>query len=624
MLRICCIGCNYFLNEDFNPTDRTEMKNRVAKLLAAFAAFGVLSSSGIYAADMDCGTCPPEDCSTCAPLDIHKHKVYVNPHELDNCKVRFCGKECSTKKLTFSGLIQADYDYVRVDDRGRSVLPATPAQDINGVVGSAAFIGALNSAFGTDVKDPAETGHFQMRRVRLGVDADLGNCWYGRIDLDLRTKCETQCAEEGFATLAGAASAASDLALATSCKTPCGDPQSPVTGALTIPNITAQQTVTVNRPRVNADACNQSLSNKFFTLNEAYIEKIYEGNSFKVGYKKVNFGVEEGTHAAHLATIERSAVTNYFTGFMGHLPCRPTAHCGDSRLGMGNRHVGIFMDGEYHNFGYGLAVTNGYQGLGKSSKYANEVGLYGNAYYDTHVSGFGLTIGFNIGYQPEGNTNWMATQGRYIAVNNQLPGGAAPGAAGHPVSAKRSSILAWNPYATVTWHNTTIMAELMGARVQNGTINVSNQISDSAKPLGFNIVKTYRWDDHWEFVSRYTHLDTDERGVRIANVIPGANNVLGVLPSTTTNIFNEIDGFYYGVNYYIKNKSVKFSLGYEHIAAKGRWGNTSTIPVSAADAAFLTAFGVTPGPIMDTGGGNAFGGDKAKIDAVRARLQIIF
>lgn len=528
------------------------MKNKIAKLLAVFAAFGLVSSA--YADDSDCGSCLPEDCATCAPIDIHKHKVYVNPHELDNCKVRFCGKECETKKLTFGGLIQVDYDYTRTDDR--STLTTST----------------------TKVNDPFESGHFQMRRVRLGVDADLGNCWYGRIDLDLRPKCETQCTSEtsGNTTL---------------CSSPCGDPA----------------TSTSNGQRVNVNACNQSLSNKFFTLNEAYIEKIYEGNSFKFGYKKVNFGAEEGVHAAHLKAIERSIATNYFSGFMGRLPCRPTATCGDSRIGLGNRHVGIFMDGEYHAFGYGLAVTNGFQGLGKSSKFANEIGLYGNAYYSADISGFGLTLGLNVGYQPEGNSNWMRTQGTLIATANQ-----GSGAGTYPVTAQRSSVVGWNPYLNLNWHKFSLMAEILGARVQNGAINVSNTSHNNANPLGYNIIPTYMWDDNWEIVGRYSHLDSDERGVRISNIMPDVNDVLALAPAPATNIFNEVDAFYVGLNYYMKNKAVKFSVGYEHGDFSGRWGS---------QAKLVSAGGATP---VFPNGGDDFGGDKAKVDAVRARLQLVF
>lgn len=567
---------------------------KAAKFLAVLTAFGIFGSASVFAAaGSDCGDCSAVDCLTCGPVDIHKHKVYVNPHDLDNCNVRYCGKECETKKLTFGGLIQVDYDYVRTDDRAIGIL----------VVGTD---DAIIATRGTDVKDPFETGHFQMRRVRLGVDADLGNCWYGRVDLDLRAKCERECGQDtAFST--GSANSNNpnnfnqdlvgvDL---TACESPCGDP------------ITEQSLGDSVTSYVNGNACNQSLSNKFFTLNEAYIEKIYEGNSFKVGYKKVNFGAEENTHAAHLKAIERSIATNYFTGFMGRLPCRPDAQCGDSRIGVGNRHVGIFMDGEYHSFGYGLAVTNGFQGLGKSSKFANEIGLYGNLYYDTCITGFNVQLGVNVAYQPEGNTNWQRTQGRLVALSNQLGAGLL-GNINHPVSPNRSSVIAWNPYVNLAWHDFTVMAEFLGARVQNGQINVSNQITSNATPLGYNILATYMYDENWELVGRYSSLDSDERGVRIANVVPDAQNVVGRLPAVPTNIFNESDAFYVGLNYYLKNKAVKFSVGYEHLAFKGRWGNTGFVPFAGGN------------PDFNTGEGKMFAGDKAKIDAVRARVQLVF
>lgn len=523
------------------------------------------------------------DGSTCQPVDRHSHKQFINPHELDNCKVRFASKAIDTKRVTFGGLLQADYMYVRTDDRSTA--------------------GKVN--------DPFETSDFRMQRVRFDVTADMGNCWYGNLELDLFAKINNECTSEAGSLVpvviinddpegenlippANQQPLDTDDINATQCIGPCGDPGSGP-----------------SKERINAEACNQSLSNRYFTLNKAYIEKIYEGNSFKVGYKKVNFGVEENTKVSKLATIERSMVTNYFAGFMGRLPCRASAQCGDSRLGIGNRHVGVFMDGEYHGFGYGVALVNGFQGLGVSSKFGNEVGIYGNAYYDTSLNGFDLKLGVNVGYQPEGNTNWMATQGRHVALANQ---GRPAVASDHPVSPVRSSIIGWNPYLKLKWKKLSVLAEVLGSRVENGVINVSNQVSGNAKPLGYNIVSSYQCNERWELVKRFSHLDTDERGVRIGNVVPGGNNVLGVAPAPLTNIFNEVTAYYVGLNYYIKNKAVKLALGYEHLDFHGRWGSNLRIPSRVAGLL----------PSLAAGQGKSFGGDKAKLDAVRARVQVIF
>lgn len=544
----------------------------------------VLCFSSILAVNAEvCG----DPASTCAPVDVHCHKRYINPHSLDNCGVRFCAKECELKKLTFGGLIQANFDYIRTDDRST-----------NG-----------------DVKDPFEALSFRPR-VRFNTIADLGNCWYGLIEFDIVPEGKAQCVQEPGSSVPFVINDAeeiqptpgnqiippaqaqqspdSDDPNATRCFTPCGDPN---------PNESPEG--------INPDACNQSLSDALFTLQMAYIEKILEGNSIKIGYKKVNFGVEENTKIAAIPAIERSLATNYFTGFMGRLPCRPSAQCGDSRLGIGTRHVGVFLDGEYHGFGYGMAITNGFQGLGKSSKFANEIGLYGNLYYDTCLSGFNVKCGLNLAYQPEGNTNWMATQGKHIALANQ---GVPAVDTDHPVTPVRSSILAWNPYLNLRWKKWNLIAELLGVRVENGVINVSNQVSGNAKPLAYNVTSVYKWSEKWETVSRCAHLDTDQRGVRIANVVLGANNVMGKAPAPLTNIFDEATAYYFGLNYYLKNKAVKLAVGYEHIDFHGRWGNNQRIPSRV------------PGllPSLAAGQGNVFSGDKAKLDVVRARVQVVF
>jgi hypothetical protein len=505
---------------------------RKRKLLTAAAALllagaGYVFADGYNDACDPCDPCPNAFFDTCgddvavAPLPKKMYGV-----DLDNYNVMFGTKGHETKKLTFFGLIQTDFDYIRTDDRRRN--------DAN------------------TIKDPFETLHFQMRRVRLGVDADLGNCWSGVIDMELG-KC--------------------------SCDV----------------------------------TCTKSQSNRFFTLQMAYIEKVYAGNSFKFGYRKVNFGAEETTHPAKIKTVEYSLATNYFAG---PVPCLARDCCGDSatvgascssgtnyitgesRLGLSSRHVGLYLDGIFENFGYGLAVTNSFPGLGVSSQYANEIGLYGNAYYMMDLNGLGLIAGVNMAYQPEGNTLWMTT-----AANN-IQCASSPGN-----EAVRSGIIGWNPYALVYWQSLYILGEMLGARVENGAINTVASETDStaqnAKPIGYNIVAAYMINDCWEIVGRYTSIDTDQRGVRISHVILNANDVVAENSATETTIFDEADAFYIGFNYYIKNKSIKLAAGYEHATFQGRWGDkeTGTLP---------------PTP------GDAFAGDKAKVDVFRARVQLVF
>ena len=469
--------------------------------------FLFLLSSSYSHGDLAC----PDPCNSCHPsffYDCEGHTdVSILPRvqygiDIDNHNVIFGTKGHETKKIVLWGLLQTDFQYIRTDDRQL-------------------FWPLLTVGPSVPVRDPYEILQFQLKRARLGLDIDLGNCWSGVIEFGLGL-----CA----------------------CTSTCSD----------------------------------SASIGYLTLSQAYIEKIYSGNSFKIGYRKVNFGAEKVIHPAKLKTIERSVATNYFSSL--NMPCNRHDNDGDSRLALGERHVGLFIDGEYEWIGYGGAVTNSFPGLGVSSTYSNELSVYGNLYVRKDLNGIGVIAGSNFVYKPEGNSSW---------VNLNL----------------RSRIIGWNPYASIYWKDITLLVEGLGAHVANGSIKSSNSNSKAAKPVGYNVIFSYRLYDCFELVTRYTSIDTDQRGLRIYNVAFPAQNVLAgagnISLASQTNIFDEADGFYFGFNLYALNEAVKLSAGYEHLTFQGRWGNSNN--------------GVPPNPVNDN-----FSGDKAKVDAVRARIQIVF
>jgi len=241
--------------------------------------------------------------------------------DLYNYGVQFGTVGCQTQRLIFSGLIQTQYQFIHVNDK-------TP-----------------QTIFSTDFP-PTDVNNFLMRRVRLGFEADLGECWKGVIVFDF-----------------------------------AGKNISPNTN----------ETITTNN------------KHGIFGLYNAYIEKYYCNVFLRAGYKKVNFIYEENIEDYDLKTIERSIATNFFDETM---TVNPGSGGG---LGFGAQHVGIFVDSSYKGFSLGGALINGYQGTSVSSSTFftngtnNELGYFAYASYETTCNCVDIEIGCNVGFKPKGN-----------------------------------------------------------------------------------------------------------------------------------------------------------------------------------------------------------------------------
>jgi len=311
------------------------------------------------------------------------------------------------------------------------------------------------------------------------------------------------------------------------------------------------------------------------------------------GYQKVNFTQEEYTSSAALKPIERSVVSRYFD----------ESYKGDTsrRLGFADRHNGIFWDGKLRSTGlsYGVAITNGIQnsvaygpstGGSTSSTYEGGLNRLGTWAYVSYVgnigSDFGYKAGLNFGYSADGNSIQASATSPLTQAN---------------------SVWGYNPVLSLTYRKSTQLdAEFIQARVTNGReTGATGTATELASPFGFTITPSYKINDNWELVARYSYLDTDGRGVAISDVVVNGADPAFAGSATAAPTFNDVQSYYLGLNWYpLGGTSIKFALGYEF----SQFNNRATA---------LTSAGTGTVPVGLTG-------PRANVSGFRARLSLVF
>jgi len=304
-------------------------------------------------------------------------------------------------------------------------------------------------------------------------------------------------------------------------------------------------------------------------IEKAIITKKVDGFGLATfGFQKTQFSQEENTLTSEILPVERSIATNYFT--------RPYGGPTTGRLGFGNRLSGIYWDGVSPGSGffYGGALTSDIEtaaslgGPAAGAPSYNEFGYWIHAGYQGKLGDLAYKVGVNFGYT--GDANSIPAAGAVPAQNN--------------------SIWGYNPYVSLSYDRAAITAEFLQAVVQNGRANASGKTSDAA-PYGLVITPSYKINDQWELVTRFSELSTNGRGATISQQEWSGGNTAG-----TVSDYNNVWAAYLGANWYIVGNSVKLSAGYEF----ARFSDRQTV----------------------TNG--SFNGPKADVNAFRLRLQFLF
>jgi hypothetical protein len=278
-------------------------------------------------------------------------------------------------------------------------------------------------------------------------------------------------------------------------------------------------------------------------LDEAHISKQVDWDMVQgdvtVGYRKVTFGYEETTNPADIKTVERSIATNFW-----------------NLAGFSARHVGLYWDGQIDQVDglyYGAAVTNDAQNAvgGQFGAVNNDVAWWGNVGYSDSFENVDFDVGFNFGYSPGGNNLGAAQQWE---------------------------VFGYNPYVNVGYEGFNLMGEMLISNVRNGRVNPVGARSDST-PIGINVIPSYRINEEFEAVFRWSYLHTNGMGTTAAVLGPNAPFV-----NTSIGQYNSANSFYFGGNWYIMGNDVKLSAGYEYTRFQGTPANWAQGTISNLDA----------------------------------------
>ncbi len=250
-----------------------------------------------------------------------------------------------------------------------------------------------------------------------------------------------------------------------------------------------------------------------------------EGKPFSVdvGLRKVNFGLEEMTSSGSLKSIERSAATRYFV--------EPN---NGRRLGAGKQRIGVFIDsnaasraGKGEGFYYGFAITNPElpRGAAGAISAGNSVTNEFAYWADFGYGGSTDSVSYRIG-----------------------AGGGMLSSMGGRQFAEGSDMTVFSLYGDVKSGGLTLAGEFLSSQIDDGA-----GAGTDANPSGFWIQPSYKIDDNWEIVARYSYVDSDGRGVKSSDGVRSAPAVM------TGDNLTEI---FFGFTYYILGSDLKIQTGY--------------------------------------------------------------
>ena len=311
---------------------------------------------------------------------------------------------------------------------------------------------------------------------------------------------------------------------------------------------------------IDLDLCAGVIRNAPF-LNAVFfskkIDSEYLNGTAYLGYLKVNFAIEEYYSAIRLLSLDRSMITRYFT---------VEQRAGSGNVGFGSAYVGAYWNGRatfWKQLGYGVAVTNSQNytiSPHTSDAYGESVNIWADVYYDDKFKlmdeDFTWRLGVNLGYGNQANT--------------KLNGGSV------------GEIWGVNPYIKLNWNNFTLWSELVMTGIENGRALGA----ENATPFGVNVwfEKTFDLGD-WGRAGpmlRYSYLNTDGRGTRISDCIPGAANADGS-GDAALNLYDSAQSVSAGVNWYLLGHNLKVQAAYEWAQFNGAVAH-SNVASKRADA----------------------------------------
>ena len=292
------------------------------------------------------------------------------------------------------------------------------------------------------------------------------------------------------------------------------------------------------------------------------VESEYLCGSIWAGHECLSFCMEEPESGMRIMTPDRSIMNMYFGGgdhgyYSGGVGYHRPA------VAFSGYHTGLFWHGylpENKSIIYRVSVVNSKPETIKFDG-CNDVAFFWSFGIDHSEDANRYRLGVNFGYS-----------GRVVnAVSGGFPSDVAAFGDCYGV----------NPYVWLSHENFTLQSEFVLTRVQYGrtasdsyshyTVN-----SPTANPWAWYVLLGYKFGinpyGELEPVVRYLHMNTDGRGVNENSVLYMADSING--------LYNKVDSFYAGVNWYVMGQSLKYQFGLEYaefkdspLGNKGKFSN---------------------------------------------------
>ncbi|MBE6414004.1 MAG: hypothetical protein E7035_05600 [Verrucomicrobiaceae bacterium] len=277
------------------------------------------------------------------------------------------------------------------------------------------------------------------------------------------------------------------------------------------------------------------------------VDTEYLKGSFWVAHEAMFFCMEEFESGTRIMTPDRSIINMYF-GDGDHNYSAGEKRKYTSTLGFSGYHTGVSWHGRYHkneNIIYRVQIVN------SKPQRIDFDGANGIAVFAT----LGYNRGGNYDY-----TRWGINFGYSSRVVSAISGSTLPSKV-----RDYGDCVGINPY--FWWSNTkfTLQSEFVLASAKYGaTLNDENPLyttkSPRASPWAYYILTAYKFDinpfGELEPLFRYTYMNTDGRGVNEGSVLYCAENMGG--------LYNKVDSFYVGTNWYLQGNNIKYQLGIEY------------------------------------------------------------
>ena len=230
------------------------------------------------------------------------------------------------------------------------------------------------------------------------------------------------------------------------------------------------------------------------------------------GYQKVPFGFEQTISSAKIKTIERSAANRFFT----------------NDIKFAGRHSGLQAKGNLGGgFSYTAALVNSAGGEGSklmgATNASNDLAYFGRLQWKND----GLIIGVDGGHQ---SNNYVKSLNGDQKVDPAKP---------------TFDVTAFTGYVNYKFEGLDLLGEYF-----------SGDLGNQGDVDGYALRAAYKMGK-FEPVVRYSHFEADAFEIDTDALIRRAPK-----GGTVTGGDNEINSYYFGLNYYY-NKAVSFMVGYE-------------------------------------------------------------